>query len=66
MDIFPKGVTDGFGPKTAIFQNVFFRKYSPGKCVLRYSRTEKPLDDILQRKNTFLVYNNKKFKKLKN
>ena len=33
---------------------------------LRYSRTKKRLDDILEQKNTFLGYNNKKFKKSKN
>ena len=45
---------------------MFFRQYNPGKCVLRYSRTKKPLDNTLERKTTFLGYNNKKFKKSKN
>ena len=38
IDIFLKGLTHSFGPKMAIFPNVFFRQYRPGKCVLRYSR----------------------------
>ena len=41
IDIFPKGLTHGFGPKMAIFPTSFFRQYRPGKCLLRYSRTEK-------------------------
>ena len=36
---FPKGLTQGFGPKWPFFQIFVFRKYRPGKCVLRYSRT---------------------------
>ena len=43
IDIFPKGLTHGFGPKMAIFPTFFFRQYRPGKCVLRYSRTKKRL-----------------------
>ena len=43
IEIFPKGLTHGFGPKMAIFPNFFFRQYRPGKCVLRYSRTKKCL-----------------------
>ena len=39
LDIFPKGLTHGFGPKMAIF----FRQYRPGKCLLRYSRTIFPI-----------------------
>ena len=39
--IFPQGLTDGFGPKMAIFPTFSFRQYSPGKCPLRYSRTKK-------------------------
>ena len=34
IDIFPKGLTDGFGPKMAIFPTFFFRQYRPGKCLL--------------------------------
>ena len=36
--IFLKGLTQGFGPKMAIFPTFFFRQYKPGKCLLRYSR----------------------------
>ena len=41
IDIFPKGLTHGFGPKMAIFPTSFFRQYRPGKCLLRDSRTKK-------------------------
>ena len=34
IDIFPKGLTHGFGPKMAIFPTFFFRQYRPGKCPL--------------------------------
>ena len=51
-DIFPKGLTNSFGPNLAIFPPFFFRQYRPGKCLLRYSR----------RKNPFLGYKNNKFK----
>ena len=39
IDTFPKGFTHSFGPKMAIFQLLFFRKYRPGNCLLRNSRT---------------------------
>ena len=42
--------------KMAIFPTFFFRHYRPGKCLF----------NILKRKNTFLGYKNKKFKKSKN
>ena len=42
IDIFQKGLTDGFGPKMAMFSTFFFRQCSPGKCLLRYSRAKKP------------------------
>ena len=40
-DIFPKGLTHGFGPQWPFFQLFFFRKYRPRKCLLRYFRTKK-------------------------
>ena len=43
IDIFPKGLTHGFGPKMAIFLTFLLRQYRPGKCLLRYSRTKKRL-----------------------
>ena len=46
IDIFPKGLTHGFGPKMAIFPTFFFRQYKPGKCLLRYSRTKKRLSRL--------------------
>ena len=56
IDIFAKGLTHAFGLKMAIFPTFFFRQYRLGKCLLRYSRTEK----------RFLNHKNKKFKKSKN
>ena len=56
IDIFPKGLTHGFGPKMALFRTFFFRQYRPGKCLLRYSTTKRLL----------LGCENKKFKKSKN
>ena len=47
IDIFPKGLTHGFGPKMVIFSTFFCIQYRPGRCVLRYSRTKKtPLQAI--------------------
>ena len=43
IEIFPKGLSHGFGPKMAIFPTFLFRQYRPGKCLLRYSRTKKRL-----------------------
>ena len=43
IDIFPKGLTHGFGPKMTILPTFFFTQYKAGKCVLRYSRTKKRL-----------------------
>ena len=112
IDIFPNRLTHVFGPKMIIFQPLFFRQYSIGKCSLRYSTTRKRLSrlkkkevqkspkidifskglihgfdlkmaifpifflfnigrenvfyDILEPKNAFRNYKNKKFKKSKN
>ena len=111
IDIFPKGLTNGFGPKLGMFPTFFFRQYRPEKCLLQYFRTKKrlsrlykheiqkvenltffqrdswfwsktghfsnlffvgnigqenPFYDIVERKNAFLGYKNKKFKKSKN
>ena len=56
IDIFPKGLTHGFGPKMAIFPAFCFRQKSQ----------ENVFYDILERKNCFLGYKNKKLKKSKN
>ena len=40
IDVFPKGLTHGFGPKMAFFPNFLVRQYRPGKCLLRYSKTK--------------------------
>ena len=55
IDIFPKGLTHGFGLKMAIFP-IF---------VLGNIRHENVFSDILERKNAFLGYKNKKFTKSK-
>ena len=34
IDIFPKRLTHGVGPKMAIFPTFFFRQYRKGKCLL--------------------------------
>ena len=57
IDILLKGLTDGFGPKMAIFSNFFF---------LRKIDEENVFYDILERKNAFLGYKNKNLKKSKN
>ena len=44
--IFPKWLTDGFGPKMAILSNLFFLQYRPGKVLLRYSKTKKRLSRL--------------------
>ena len=55
-DIFPKGLTHGFGTKIAIFPTFFLGNKGQGNVFY----------DILERKNAFLRYKNKKFKKTKN
>ena len=55
IDILPKGLTHGFGPKMAIFPFFFFGIIDQ----------ENVFYDILQRKIAFLGYKNIKFKKLK-
>ena len=57
IDIFPKGLTHGFGPKMAIFLTFSF---------LRNIGLENILNDIPERENAFLGYKNNKFKKSKN
>ena len=53
-DIFPKGLTNGFGLNMAIFPTFFFLGNIGQKNVFYY---------FLERKNVFLEYKNKKFKK---
>ena len=55
MTFFPKG-SHGFGPKVAIFQTFFLGKLDQ----------ENVFYDILERKNAFLRYRNKKSKQAKN
>ena len=57
IDIFPNGLTHGFGQKIAIFSTFFF---------LGYTGYENVFYDILERKNAFLGYKNMKSKKSKN
>ena len=56
IDIFPKGLTHGFGPKMTNFPTFFFDNIGQ----------ENIFYDILKQKNSFLGYKNKKFKKSKN
>ena len=53
IDIFPKGLTHGFGPKMAIVRTFFFSQKN-----IFY--------DTIKGKNAFLGYKNKEFKKSKN
>ena len=55
MAIFPKGLTHGFGPKMAFFLLFFLGNI--GQKNVFY--------DIQERKNAFLGYKNKEFKKSK-
>ena len=57
IDIFPKGLVHGFGPKLAIFPPLI----SFGNIV-----QENVFYNFLERKNAFPFYKNKKFKKSKN
>ena len=57
FDIFPKGLTHGFGPKMAIFPTFFF---------LGNIGQENVFYDILERKNAFLGNKNNKLIKSKN
>ena len=57
MAIFPKGLTLGFGLKMAISPTFFF---------LGNIGQENVFYGILERKNAFLAYRNKNFKKSKN
>ena len=52
MDIFPRGLTHGFGPNMAIFSTFFLGNIGQ----------ENDFYDILERKNAFLGYKSKKFK----
>ena len=57
IDIFPKGISHGFGPKKGHFSSYFF---------LGTIGQENVFYDILEQKNTFVGYKNKKLKKSKN
>ena len=46
IEIFPKGLTHGFGQKMAIFPCLLFRQYRPRKFVLQYSRTKKRFSSL--------------------
>ena len=57
IEIFPKGLTHGFGQKKTIFPTFVF---------LGNIGQENVFYDILERKNAFRGYKIKKFKKMKN
>ena len=52
--------------KRAIFPNVFLSNIGQANVFYDILEQKKRLDDIFDQKNTFLRYNNKKFKKSKN
>ena len=56
IDIFPKGLTHGFGPKVTILAKFFLGKIGQ----------ESVFYDILEQKNAFPGFKNKKFKQSKN
>ena len=56
IEVFPKVLTHGFGPKVAIFRIFFLGNI--GLKIIFYN--------IIERKNAFLGYKNKQFKKSKN
>ena len=72
IDIFPKGLTHGFGPKMANFGTFSISQLWAGKwpflelSLLASLGQENVLYDILERKNAFLGYKNKMLKKSKN
>ena len=73
IDIFPKGLTHGFGRKMALFPTSFQAIYERKKMVyfsnffwLGIIGQENAFYDIVERKNAFLSFKNKKFKKWKN
>ena len=46
IEIFPKGLTHGFGPRMAIFPSFLFKQYRQGRFILQYSRTMKRLSKL--------------------
>ena len=46
IDIFPKGLNHGFGPKMAIFPTCFFSQFRPKKYLIRYYRTKQRLSRL--------------------
>ena len=52
MTFFPKRLTHRFGRKMAILATFFFMQYRPGKCLLRYSTTEKRLFKAIKTRNS--------------
>ena len=53
IDIFPKGLTDGFGQRMPIFPSfLFFSHYRPGKSLLRYSRSKNRLSRIITKSSS--------------
>ena len=56
MEIFPKGLTHGFGQKWPFFELFFLGNIAQ----------ENVFYDILERKNDFVSYKKKNFKKSKN
>ena len=67
IDIFPKGIVHGFGPKLAIFPPFFVQAIQAGKmCFLIFCHFDRLIMKRIERKNAFLGYKSKKLKKSKN
>ena len=61
--MFPKRLTHGFGQKMAIFPSFFLGNIGQENVFYDILEQKKRLNEILERKNTCLGYNNKKLKK---
>ena len=61
--IFPKGLVHGFGQKLVIFPDFYFRENKSEKSVLNQ---KKVFYHILDDRNAFVDYKNKKLKQSKN
>ena len=46
IEIFPKGLTHGFGPRMAIFPSFLLKQYRRGRFILQYPRTMKRLSKL--------------------
>ena len=61
--IFPKGLVHGFGQKLVIYPHFYFRENWAEECVLNQKSV---FYGIVEGRNAFLEYRNRKLKKSKN